>query len=302
MENNYSKKEKIIEELKQLLESQEDPSLAYSRAKFIAKKWGKVREDEESFYDKELADQFNDCMNKLAEKAGDIAVNTEERKLDIIERAKQAAEDSNFKKATDKMNELMEEWKHSGRINEEKDNELWSQFSEIRKNFFEKRADYYKNLKESYATNKQSKLDLIEKAKEILNMENISEAQKANNDLMDDWKKIGSAGYKEDDSLWNEFLTHRKAFYEKRDEYYDGMKKEFAKKYEEKKELLAQAKIYLARSEFTKEEVEAVKELRNKWKEIGNAGRDNENKIYPEFNEIINKYFQNKRDYENDEE
>ena len=62
MENNYNRKEQIIEELKKLLEDQGDPAVAYSRAKFLAKKWGKVREDEESFYDKELYDQFNEHL------------------------------------------------------------------------------------------------------------------------------------------------------------------------------------------------------------------------------------------------
>ena len=66
---------------------------------------------------------------------------------------------------------------------------------------------------------------------------------------------------------------------------------------EEKKELIAQAKIYLARSEFTDEEVAALKELRTKWKEVGNAGKDHENDLWNEFNTIVNKYFENMKFY-----
>ena len=117
------------------------------------------------------------------------------------------------------------------------------------------------------------------------------------NELMEEWKKTGSAGRKDDDNLWQQFLAERKAFFARRDEYYDNLKETFAQRTEAKKELINEAKLYLARGEFTDEEVDAIKELRNKWKEIGNAGKDHENDLWNEFNTIINKYFENMRYY-----
>ena len=75
------------------------------------------------------------------------------------------------------------------------------------------------------------------------------------------------------------------------------MKENYAKRVEAKKEIIAQAKLYLARSEFTDDEVSAIKELRTKWKEVGNAGREHENELWEEFNGIVNKYFENMRYY-----
>ena len=75
------------------------------------------------------------------------------------------------------------------------------------------------------------------------------------------------------------------------------MKETFAKRVEEKKEIISQAKLYLARSEFTDEEVNAVKELRNRWKQIGNAGKNHENELWNEFNTILDKYFENMKYY-----
>ncbi|MBO4919700.1 MAG: DUF349 domain-containing protein [Erysipelotrichaceae bacterium] len=296
MENNYNVKEDLIAQVEELLKSEDAPG-AYARAKVLSRKWRKAREYEESLYDKELSDKFHALMDELSEKAGDIAVSVEDRKNDIIARAKEVAAGNNYKKGTDMMKQLLDEWKLSGRLDKEKDDELWNQFLEARNEFFTKKKEYYTNLKETFAGNKKLKEELIEKAKEVANIENIKEASNRANELMEEWKKTGTAGRKDDDNLWQQFLAERKAFFARRDEYYDNLKETFAQRTEAKKELINEAKLYLARGEFTDEEVDAIKELRNKWKEVGNAGKDHENDLWNEFNTIINKYFENMRYY-----
>ena len=75
------------------------------------------------------------------------------------------------------------------------------------------------------------------------------------------------------------------------------MKETYAKRTEEKKTLIAEAKLYLARSEFSEDEINSVKSLRARWKEIGSAGRENEDALWEEFNGVLNKYFENLRAY-----
>jgi len=296
MENNYNKKEELIKQLEELLGS-ENPADAYAKAKMLSRKWRKAREDEESFYDKELSDRFNNVMNQLAEKAGDIAVNVEEKKLEIIDKAKKILDSASYRKGNEEMNLLLEQWKQAGRSNKEKDDELWEQFSAIRKEFFTKKNEFYVNLRKTYAENKALKEELIEKAKSYLQLDSIKEAAAKTSEIMDEWKKIGSAGKKDDEALWNAFLEQRKAFYKKRDEHYDSLKEVFAERSKQKKELIAKAKICLARSEFSEEEINEVKELRQQWKQIGNAGKDNENKLWEEFNNTLNKYYENMKYY-----
>ena len=296
MENNYNVKEDLIAQVEELLQS-EDAAGAFAKAKLLSKKWRKTREEEESLYDKELSDKFNAIMDELASKAGDISVSIEDRKKAVIDKAKEVAASGNYKKGTEMMQQLMEEWKQSGRLDKEKDDELWQEFLNARVEFFEKKKEYYKNLKETFSANKKVKEDLIEKAKEIAGIENIKEATTKANELMEEWKKVGSAGRKDDDNLWQQFLAERKAFFARRDEYYDNLKETFAQRTEAKKALINEAKLYLARSEFTDEEVDAIKDLRARWKEVGNAGKENENDLWNEFNTIINKYFDNMRYY-----
>ncbi len=289
-------REQLIAKLEELL-GEENAAEAFLRAKDLKRRWPRVREEEESFSDQELSEKFNKLMDQLSEKAGDIYINTEDRKNQIIAQAKEVLDKNNFKKGTEQMKQLLEDWKHAGRINKEKDDELWAQFSAIRSEFFEKKNEYFANLKETYAANKALKEDLIAKAKEVAGIENIKEAGNRSNELMEEWKKVGSAGRRDDDDLWQQFLAERKAFFERRDAYYDQMKETYAKRVEAKKEIIQEAKLYLARSEFTDDEVNSIKELRAKWKEVGNAGREHENELWEEFNGIVNKYFENMRYY-----
>ena len=289
-------REQLIAKLEELL-GEENAAEAFLRAKDLKRRWPRVREEEESFSDQELSEKFNKLMDQLSEKAGDVYINTEDRKNQIIAQAKEVLDKNNFKKGTEQMKQLLEDWKHAGRINKEKDDELWAQFSAIRSEFFEKKNEYFANLKETYAANKALKEDLIAKAKEVAGIENIKEAGNRSNELMEEWKKVGSAGRRDDDDLWQQFLAERKAFFERRDAYYDQMKETYAKRVEAKKEIIQEAKLYLARSEFTDDEVNSIKELRAKWKEVGNAGREHENELWEEFNGIVNKYFENMRYY-----
>ena len=296
MENKKDIREELVSKLEELM-GEEDAGSSFLRAKELKRRWPRVREEEESFYESEMSAKFNQMLDELSSKAGNVYVNTEERKAEIIQKAKDIVNRNSFKKGTDEMKQLLEEWKHAGRINKERDDELWNEFNAVRNEFFEKKNEYYEKLKESFEANKTLKEELIAKAKEIANIENVKEAGNRSNELMEEWKKVGSAGRKDDDSLWQQFLAERKAYFARRDAYYDSMKETYAKRVEEKKELIAQAKIYLARSEFTDDEVSALKELRTKWKEVGNAGKDHENDLWNEFNTIVNKYFENMKFY-----
>lgn len=116
---------------------------------------------------------------------------------------------------------------------------------------------------------------------------------------MEAWKQLGSAGKEHEEELWAKFSEQRKIFFKNRKEYYKGLKETYAERTEAKKAIIAEAKQYLARSEFTDEEIASVKELRTKWKEVGSAGRENEDTLWEEFNGIVNKYYDNMRFYRN---
>ena len=155
-------REDLIQKIEEL-SKEEDSAFAFAKAKELVKRWPRVREEEESFADQELLEKREQLMDELAKKAGNVFINTEEKKNEIIAKAKEVINKNNFKKGTEEMKQLLEEWKLAGRLNKDKDDELWNQFSEVRKEFFDKKNEYFENLKASFAENKKFKEELIEK-------------------------------------------------------------------------------------------------------------------------------------------
>lgn len=295
-ENNILTKEELVKKAKELSES-DDLAKAILEANNLRKRWRNAREDEESFYDKELSDAFYSYLSKINAKEDEIFKVIEDHKKSLIEKAKEIANKGNFSKGSSQMEKLFAEWKDLGHINKEKDDELWNEFYEILSKFRKDKKEYFNNLFKSFEDNKAKKEELIEKAKEANQLENFKEVGKRMEELMEEWKKSGSAGKDHDDELWKAFNTERKTFFANRKKYYEELKDVFAKRVEDKKALISEVKKYLAISDFTDEEINTVKELRTKWKEIGFAGKDNDDDLYNEFNTLLNKYFENLRLY-----
>ena len=287
-------KETLLEKAKQLANSEKLVNAA-NQVKTLRRAWRRLDGEEESLYDVEMNEQFYGFLDQINARSSEAITSVEDRKKEIIAEAKEVLEQKNFKKATAKMNELMDAWKETGRSTKEVDDELWAQFKEVRDEFFANRTAYYDNLTETFKANKAAKEELIEQAKEANEIENIKELTKKMDELMEQWKKTGTAGRDTDEALWKQFSAERKAFFNKKNAYYDGLKKMYSERVNAKKEIIAEAKKCLARSEFTEEEINEVKSLRAKWKEVGNAGKDNEEALWQQFNEVLDQYFENMR-------
>jgi len=294
--NKLLTKDELVKRAKELSES-DNLGKALAEVRNLRKQWRKTGSEEESLYDKEMSEKFFGYLDVLNAKESEAVLSVEENKKALIEKAKGILNEKSYKKATTAMNELMDEWKTSGSAGRETDDALWAEFKAVRDEFFANRKAYYNNLTEGFKKSREAKEALIEKAKEINAMENMKEAGNAMNALMDEWKKAGSAGREHEEELWKLFSEERKAFFKKRNAYYDGLKEMFAKRTQAKKEIIAEAKMLLARGEFTDEEVSAIKGLRAKWKEVGSAGKENEDALWNEFNSILNKYFENMKYY-----
>lgn len=299
MEEKYIEENKrLIEKAKELSEKDELNTVLYKQANELKRKWHYSRDDE-SLFEKELADEFDLYMNKIFAKLKEGSLNSEEMKKNLIKEAKECLNSDNFKKNSQVMKELLDKWKFAGPTNnKEKDDELWNEFNTVRDEFYTKKEAYYENLKKSYKENEEKKKALIEEAIEANKTENIKELTNKMNDLMNRWKQVKTASKEVDDELWKEFAAQRKIFFNKRDSFYESMKEVYENRKNEKEELILQAKHLLAMSEFTKEEIEQMETIKQKWKEVGSAGRDYENDLWDKFKHIINRYSENKKYYQ----
>ena len=253
--------------------------------------------DEDSYFEQEETDKFIALFNELAKKEPKLLVSAEDEKKKIIEQARKLLDKKEILAANRELDRLFEEFKKAGRSStKEKDDELWSEFRQIKDEFYAKKRAFFEELDKSNAEKRNKKEDIIERAKKVLEVDNIREANQQMDALRKEWKEVGYSG-KGDEHLWKDFAKVMDEFQEKRKERHGEMLKQFEERAEKKEALIKKAKILLANSEFSEEEIAKVKELRNEYKTIGFAGKDKDDDLYQRFNEVIQKYFDEMKFY-----
>ena len=271
---------------------QEDLKLLRREYKYITNK------EDETYYDQEETNKVIAVYKKLTTKVPSLLISPVDEKKAIIEKAKKLLDKKEMIAASKEMESLSLEFKAVGRAgSKEVDDELWSTFKSIKDEFYSKKRSYFEELDKSNATKRAQKEEIIEKAKEVVaSIDNIKDANAKMDELRKNWKAIGYSG-KGDDYLWKEFIKVLDEFQEKKKEHHQEMIKVFEERANKKEELIKKAKILLANSEFSNEEIEKVKALRGEYKAIGFAGKEKEEDLYQRFNEVIQKYFEEMKFY-----
>lgn len=258
-----------------------------------------VGRDEDTYYEQEETDKFIALFNELAKKEPKLLVSPYEEKKKIIELARKLLDKKEILAANRELDKLSDDFRKAGRANtKEQDDELWNEFRSVKDEFYAKKKAFFEELDKSNAEKRSKKEDIIERAKAVIEVENIREANAQMDALRKEWKEVGYSG-KGDEHLWKDFAKVLDEFQDKKKERHQEMLKVFEERVVKKEELIKQAKILLANSEFTDEEVEKVKALRNEYKAVGFAGKEKDDDLYNRFNEIIKKYFDEMKFYKN---
>jgi len=291
------KKEELIALAKELV-ALDDIKGRQADLSFLKREHKRLNDREEDiYYEQQLTNEFNKVYEELAKKEGSLLTSTYEEKKAIIAKAKDVLGYEDIRKANNEMNALFDAFKKAGRCSKEQDDELWTEFKAIKDEFNKKRNAQYEALKEANQVKKEQKEAIIAKAKDVLNIENIKDASNKMDALMEEWKAVGFSGKDNDQALWEEFSNVRKEFSKKRKEHFENMKKVFEDRANKKEEAIKNAKLLLADSDFSYEEIQKVKNMRKDFEKIGFAGKDKEDDLYQRFNEVVKKYFDEMKFY-----
>ncbi len=291
-------KQEFIALAKELLEEEnldnrsQDLQLLRREFKYIANR------DEENYLDQEETNKVIAVYNELVKKEPKLLVSPYDEKKAIIEKARKLLDKKEIIAANRELDRLSDEFRKAGRANtKEQDDELWNEFRQVKDEFYAKKRAFFEELDKANAEKKAKKENIIERAKELVNnVENIREANAQMDALRKEWKEVGYSG-KGDEYLWKDFAKVMDEFQEKKKERHGEMLKLFEERAAKKEELIKKARILLANSEFTDEEIEKVKALRGEYKAVGFAGKDKDDDLYQRFNEVIQKYFEEMKFY-----
>ena len=259
-----------------------------------------INRDEETFFDQDETNKAVALFNELAKKEPKLLVSPLEEKKAIIEQARKLLDKKEILAANHELDKLNNDFRKVGRAgNKEQDDELWNEFRQIKDEFYAKKRAFFEELDKANEEKRAKKENIIEKAKEIVNnIKDIRESNAQMDALRKEWKEVGYSG-KGDEHLWKDFAKVMDEFQEKKKERHGEMLKLFEERAAKKEELIKKARILLANSEFTDEEIEKVKALRGEYKAVGFAGKDKDDDLYQRFNEVIQKYFEEMKFYKN---
>ena len=290
-------KQELIALVKELLEEENlddranDLQLLRREYKYL------LGRDEDSFAEQEETDKFIALFNELAKKEPKLLSSPYQEKKNIIEAARKLLDKKEILAANKELDKLSDDFRKAGRAgSKEQDDELWNEFRKVKDEFYAKKKAFFEELDKVNAEKRAKKEDIIERAKAVIEVENIREANAQMDALRKEWKEVGYSG-KGDEYLWKDFAKVMDEFQEKKKERHGEMLKLFEERAAKKEELIKKARILLANSEFTDEEIEQVKGLRNEYKTIGFAGKEKDDDLWQRFNEVIQKYFDEMKFY-----
>lgn len=210
-------KEALIQEAESL-KDEENWNEANRKANQLKKRWRKIP-FYESLQEEDLRERFEKALDVVYEKRNELYKKAQEVKSDLVKQAKELSVSTEWNKTTQKLNDLMDQWKQAGNAGKEYEQALWNDFNAARQVFYDRRNAFYEDLHKKQDINYEQKMALVNQAKQIVNTNEFTkENTETMKELSNEWKKIGSCGKEKENTIWKEFRGVN-------DQYFDGLTK-----------------------------------------------------------------------------
>ena len=223
------------------------------------------------------------------------------KKQDILEKLREFVDSDETNISFDTFKELQNQWKSVGQIPVAYNKTLWANYNALLDRFYDKRSIYFELKELDRKKNLEAKIELCEKAEELLNEKQLKVATQLLNELHHEYKHIGPVPKKDQEPLWQRFKTASDAIYDKRKEYVDVLKVELEENLVKKEQLSESLLGYTQyNSDRIKEWNEKTKEilaLQKQWEAIGGLPRDRGKEINKKFWSSFKTFFHNKGEF-----
>ena len=302
LKSNLSNRLTIIDTMKAVIDNEDDMNTKYKQFKELQDQWkaaGSIPRDKynnawnsyhynvERFYDllhldRDLRDKdFEHNLNK---------------KLKIIIRAEELANDTNTNRSFRELQNLHKLWKEDlGPVSREYREPIWERFKEASRKINDKRQDFYKQLDELYVKNLESKHEIISKIDDVTNdngnsHKNWQSKIKQVEALREEFFKAGKVPIKVNEATWAKFKDSVRAFNRNKNNYYKGLKNEQLENLAKKQALIKIAEDNKENTDF-QATTPLMKKIQSDWRNIGHVPRKDSDKVWNQFKGACNTYF-----------
>ena len=217
-----------------------------------------------------------------------------ERKTALCEKVEAIAAEENkgsgdWEKHTKQIIDIQTEWKTIGFAPQKMNVKIFERFRAACDDFFGRKAEYFKGLKDTFKENAEKKRALIEKAKELQDSTDWKKTGDKMIALQKEWKTIGMVPKKLGDQLWEEFLGACNKFFEARNAAGAGQRNEEHANLSKKREVIE--KLKAVAEEAGSDIQEQVQKLVEEYQSIGHVPFKEKDKLYEEYHAVLDKLY-----------
>jgi hypothetical protein len=312
LKTNLENRLAIVEELKELINPQENIKDTLKHFNDLRERWknaGPIPKDKYNHVWNNYhfhVENFYDYLH-LDREARDLDFKHNlEQKQKIVARVEELVNETDINKAFRELQDLHKIWKEDiGPVSREHRDEIWNQFSDLTKQMHDKREVLFEKLRGTELENLEKKKEIIAKI-EVLATEQVnahsqwlSQIEKVEA-LRTEFFSAGKVPSEVNEDTWAAFKTAVRNFNSFKNSFYKDIKKDQNSNLTLKMALVAKAKALQESADFAATTPQ-MKQIQEEWKQIGHVPRKFSDKLWIEFREACNHYFDKLKEQKNEE-
>lgn len=302
--DNLRKKTEMLERVRALVDA-EDTEQGFHQFKELQKQWKTIGPVPNAHAKTTwanytaLVDRFYDNRSIYFElKELDRKKNLE-AKLDICVRAEKLIEVERLKDAVKELNELHHEFKHIGPVPKDEQEIVWTRFKAASDAVYAKRDSFLEELNKQQSSNLNEKLKIAEEVAAFANFQTdrIKEWNQKTQEILaiqKRWEEVGGVARAKAKDVNKKFWSSFKAFFSKKSVFFKKLDEERDKNLKIKQEIIQRA-LALKESTDWDKTANALKDLQREWKDVGPVPEKLREKIFQEFKEACDFFFEQRR-------
>ena len=303
-EKNLQVKLGIIEELKELVNSDETLNHTFNKFRELQQRWKETGIVPQQNV-KDLWETYNLHVEnfysfiKINKELRDLDLKKNyEQKIALCEQAEALVLEPSVVEAFHKLQKLHDEWRETGPVANEYKEVLWERFKAASSRINKQHQEHFESLKGEQVKNLELKTELCAATEELAAqpLTTRKEWNRASDRLLEiqkTWKTIGFAPKKDNNRIYERFRTACDKFFEAKRQFYAGVKAEMEHNLQLKTEICEAAESPMNSEEWKKATDELIA-LQARWKEIGAVSRRHSDAIWKRFRAACDKFFERK--------
>lgn len=309
-EHNLQKKYAIIDDIKNLLNTEESINKTFQEFRELQKAWYDIGPVPQSKM-KDLWDTYHFHVEnfydyiKINKELRDLDLKRNlEAKISLCEKTEELLLETSVIRAFNTLQKYHEQWREIGPVPRDKKDEIWERFKAATTQINQKHQEFFEKRKVEQKSNLEAKIALCEKAEEIgaANLESHRDWDEKSKELIElqkVWRTIGFAPKRDNNRIYDRFRTACDQFFNKKREFYSQNKEVQNKNLQMKMDLCLEAEALKDSTDWKKTTQQFI-DIQKRWKEVGPVPRKNSDIIWKRFRAACDYFFDRKSEHFSD--